>query len=71
MGATTQNKRWYKVWWKILVGFVGAIGIVWGVFEGLYIFTDWWHNEKEKERRIEVLENTLKEVINNALEKEY
>lgn len=68
--VNTGSKKWYKVWWKVLVSFIGAVGIVWGVLEGVNAVTKWWHKEELKEQKIEELEQTLLKVINDDIEKD-
>ena len=37
------KKSIWKRWWKKIVGILTILGIVWGVLEGVYFFTKYWH----------------------------
>ena len=37
------KKSLIKRWWKKIVGGLAVLGVIWGVFEGVYFFTKYWH----------------------------
>lgn len=57
-----KYRKWYKVWWKLVMSFVASLGIVWGIFETTYAITEWWHKEYLKEKKILELEHRVEEL---------
>lgn len=37
------KKSAWKRWWKKIIGGITILGVVWGVLEGVYFFTQYWH----------------------------
>ena len=67
-------KKFPNKGWKIVVAIIGALGIIWGVFEAVYRFTDWYHtNEFSRTSMVDRLDNIdslLLEVINEDRSKD-
>ena len=64
------KKSWIKKTWKVIVATLAVFGIVWGVLEGVYFFTEEWHdyqefrkNETHIEERIDRLEKNQKRLL--------
>lgn len=66
----TKNPSLLKKWWKTIAGAVAVCGLVWGVLEGVYFFTEQWHeyqtfkeNEENIIGRIQRLEENQKKLL--------
>jgi hypothetical protein len=65
-----MKKKWYKTWWKSLTGVLAIVGLIWGVFEGVYMFTAWHHQFEHDRYEISILKKKVNTIIENDLLKD-
>jgi len=59
-----EKKHWYQKAWGKVVATVSILGILAGIFEGVYLFTEMWHDYKELQEKVknEDYDNRIKKL---------
>ena len=65
-----QKQPWYKTVFKAFAAAVTISGMVWGVFEVIWVVAEWHQKEVALETKVSDLEKKLKDVISGDVKKD-
>lgn len=63
----TPKKSTFSIWSKRILGVIGVAGVIWGSLEGVYVFTEKYHEYEIYKTTVDSLDNHNQDFENRLL----